>query len=191
MNIKNWISAVAICLFAGTFASQADARSSRVEEAQQIMTRLGIYNGEIDGNWGKESREALNDFQKKHGFVTSKGLSSAFLEILKIVDAGAIRYYVPIAERIGNTMIVSSGERIFYDTDGTKIIKLKNGKSVNRTWRQLENGHYCETLYNRKEFCEGQTNSRYIIFKVNNESHWYRRNGRLEWKMSFEEGNQL
>ena len=167
------------------------AKSQRVEEAQTILTKLGFYKGEIDGQWGSESREALNEFQKKHGFVVSRGLSIAIMEVLKTVDKGAIPGYVPISDRIGNTVIVDTGERIFYDTDGTKLIKLKNGNTVERKWRQMENGRHCETLYNKKEYCEGLTPSSYIIFKHEDQTYWFRRNGRRDWIMKLEEGNQL
>lgn len=167
------------------------AKSANVEKAQKILNRLGHYEGEVDGLWGKESREALNAFQKKHGFRVSKRLSSGILKSLEIVDEGGTRNFVPISERIGNTFIINSGEKIFYDTDGVKIIKLKSGKSVKRKWRKMENGLFCETLYNRKEFCEGKSKSKYVIFKLGEDIHWFRLNGWREWVMTLKEGNQL
>ena len=167
------------------------AKSANVEKAQKILNRLGHYEGEIDGLWGKASREALNAYQKKHGFRLSKRLSSGVLKSLQIVDEGGKRNFVAISERIGNTLIINSGEKIYYDTDGTKIIKLKSGKSVKRRWRKMDNGLFCETLYNRKEFCEGKSKSKYVIFKLGEKTHWFRLNGWREWVMTLKEGNQL
>lgn len=174
-----------------SFTTSMLAKSTSVEKAQKILNKLGYYEGDIDGRWGKKSRKSLNTFQKKHGFNTSKRLSNGLLKALQTVDEGGKRNFVPISERIGNTLIVNSGEKIYYDTDGTKIIKLKSGKSVKRKWRKMKNGKFCETLYNKSEFCEGKSKSKYVIFKVGEKTHWFRLNGWREWEMTLKEGKKL
>lgn len=185
-------------IFAGAFLAVtsvlvicAPAKANNVKDAQKILSKLGFYKDNIDGKWGSNTREALNEFQKRAGFRATKRLTAGFMDVLQTIDKGGVRDFVPIAERIGNTLVVSSGERIYFDPDGTKIIQLKNGKRYKRSWRKMDNGLYCETLHNRQEFCEGITKSKYVIYKINGETRWYRLNGRREWMMKLEKGNQL
>lgn len=180
-----------VLMLSALTATNALAKSDRTLEAQQILTKLGHYKGDLDGSWGQQSREALNAFQKQAGFKTSSRLTRGFRDVLKTIDQGGTRNYVPIEERIGNTLIVNTGERIYFNPNSTKVIQLKNGKKYKRKWRQMDNGLYCETLFNKKEFCEGVSSSNFVIFKIKDETRWYQLNGRLKWTMKLKEGNQL
>jgi hypothetical protein len=167
------------------------ASAGRIDEAQKILTKLGYYGGTIDGKWGDETRQALNAFQQKAGFNQTKTLNADFMDVLRTIDAGATRNFAPIQERIGNTLLVASGERIYFDPDGTKIIQVKGGLRYKRSWRKMSNGLHCETLYDRREFCEGVSKSKYVIYRLNDETRWFRLNGHREWTMQLKPGKQL
>lgn len=40
-----------------------------IKQKQHLLAYLGYYLGEIDGKWGKLSREATEGFQKEHGLA--------------------------------------------------------------------------------------------------------------------------
>lgn len=181
---------VLIVASAGTAPAYA-LKQSQVESAQLTLATIGYYKGPVDGKWTSDSLVALNKFQEDNDFETTKDLTSGFINVLSTISDGGQRDYAPISERIGNTMFVSSGERIYFDPDGSKIIQLKNGRSYNRSWRKLDSGAYCETLFDRTEFCEGQSASNYVIFKLKDQLRWYKPNGKLVWTMELKEGRRL
>jgi peptidoglycan hydrolase-like protein with peptidoglycan-binding domain len=51
---------------AGTNARQAGLRNP-VMEVQERLQQLGLYNGDIDGKWGPQTRGAVVEFQRSHG----------------------------------------------------------------------------------------------------------------------------
>jgi hypothetical protein len=161
------------------------------ELAQRVLQKYGYYNGPVDGRWNDRSRIALKEFQEDHGFRTTDELSPRLTDVLMTLDEGGVRDYAPIADRIGNTLFFSSGERIYFDPDGAKIIQLKNGRQYKRSWRKITDQHYCETLFDRSEFCEGKTPSKYIIYKVGDESRWFKLDGIREWTSLLKIGKRL
>jgi Putative peptidoglycan binding domain len=184
--------AVPLLILAATpFAPAHALKQSQYKMAQQTLTELGYYKGPVDGKWSDEALVALNKFQEDNDFEQTKKLTRGFVGVLKTISEGGTRDYVPISERIGNTLFVSSGERIYFKPDGSKIIQLKNGRSYNRSWRKLENGAYCETLFDRTEFCEGQSESKYIILKVKKKTRWFKPSGKRVWTMVLKEGRRL
>ncbi len=52
-------------------------------EAQQHLTRLGFYDGKIDGNIGSGSRKSIEEFQKKFGMKPDGYPSRAVLDRLR------------------------------------------------------------------------------------------------------------
>jgi len=42
------------------------SRGRRVEEVQSMLQELKLYRGEIDGEYGKQTRQAVSSFQKKN-----------------------------------------------------------------------------------------------------------------------------
>lgn len=189
--LKFTLPAIALLLGALLVNSPAVAKVSKVKEAQQILMKLGYDPGSEDGKWGKKTRKALNVFQKSFGFIETKKFSGGMLDVLRTVNDGGEKSTAPISDRIGNTVFVSTGERLYFDPKGEKVIQLKNGKKISRRWRIMKNGLHCETTYNKKEFCEGVDPLYYVIFKVKNEQRWYQLNGWKVWTMTMKEGKHL
>ena len=46
-------------------------KPSIVKEAQQELTKQGLYHGAIDGRLDGDTMHAIGDFQKKHGLSVS------------------------------------------------------------------------------------------------------------------------
>ncbi|UQT40081.1 peptidoglycan-binding protein [Acidaminococcus intestini] len=52
---------------AAKLVAQYGAKGRRVEEVQSMLHELKLYRGEIDGEFGKGTKEAVLSFQKKQG----------------------------------------------------------------------------------------------------------------------------
>lgn len=55
------------CVQAAKLVAQYGAKGRRVEEVQSMLHELKLYRGEIDGEFGKGTKEAVLSFQKKQG----------------------------------------------------------------------------------------------------------------------------
>ena len=53
-------------------------------KAAQLLTARGFYSGEIDGNLGSGSREAIQAYQQSIGLSDDAGLQ----KILQLLEAG-------------------------------------------------------------------------------------------------------
>ncbi len=58
--------------------------SSTMREAQQALQQRGLYEGEIDGVWGPQTRAALQRFQEREGLFASGRLEPATLAKLEV-----------------------------------------------------------------------------------------------------------
>jgi peptidoglycan hydrolase-like protein with peptidoglycan-binding domain len=47
--------------------SHASASSQDVMQAQTELKQMGLYNGQVDGKMGKQTKQALSKFQKQNG----------------------------------------------------------------------------------------------------------------------------
>ena len=61
-----------------------------VRDVQQELKQAGLYNGTIDGVWGPESRNAMQQYQKQHGLYASGQLDHDTLQAMR-GDNGAIQ----------------------------------------------------------------------------------------------------
>lgn len=63
-----------------------------VKQKQHLLACLGYYAGEVDGIWGRASREATEEFQKDHG-LTADGCfgTETFQRVVAAIAAGAER----------------------------------------------------------------------------------------------------
>jgi len=48
-------------------SARAGGSSSEIADVQQHLQQLGYYKGRIDGIWGKQSRQAMAQFQRSQG----------------------------------------------------------------------------------------------------------------------------
>ena len=84
-----------LCIFSITTysLSKFGSKSQEVVEIQTKLKRWGYYNGEIDGIFGTQTKNAVISFQKKNGLVadgivgplTWKALYDAYLGIVSTV----------------------------------------------------------------------------------------------------------
>ena len=63
------------------------SKGEKVEELQKRLQALGYYHGEIDGQFGPGTREAVFDFQKNNGLDTDGLAGSETLTLLYSQDA--------------------------------------------------------------------------------------------------------
>lgn len=63
-----------------------------VKQKQHLLACLGYYAGEVDGIWGRASREATEAFQKDHG-LTADGCfgTETFRQVVEAIAAGEER----------------------------------------------------------------------------------------------------
>ncbi|QQP90552.1 peptidoglycan-binding protein [Skermanella sp. TT6] len=57
------------------------------KEVQRRLKELGAYTGAVDGIWGRDSQEALEDFQRSRGLQVTDGLNQATLATMGIRPA--------------------------------------------------------------------------------------------------------
>ncbi|HZS85723.1 MAG TPA: peptidoglycan-binding domain-containing protein [Stellaceae bacterium] len=61
---------------------QASVSRSEVKQAQQQLKSEGLYNGQIDGIVGPETKQALSEYQKKEGLKQTATLDKQTLDRL-------------------------------------------------------------------------------------------------------------
>ncbi len=59
-----------------------------VEQLQYHLQNLGFYHGNVDGNWGRETSEAVADFQGQHGLQQTGQLNLATAAQLGLLGGG-------------------------------------------------------------------------------------------------------
>ena len=57
---------------------------SAIRDVQQILHGLGLYKGNIDGNWGADSASALKQFQQSKGLQATGQLNEATAKTLNL-----------------------------------------------------------------------------------------------------------
>lgn len=58
----------------------AQDRSDLVRNTQQALAALGLYKGDVDGVYGRHTRDAVLDFQRANGLATDGEVSRVVLE---------------------------------------------------------------------------------------------------------------
>jgi peptidoglycan hydrolase-like protein with peptidoglycan-binding domain len=61
---------------------QHEANEQTVRQVQQHLQQRGLYNGAIDGIYGPETRQAVENFQQQHGLPQTATLDDATLNQL-------------------------------------------------------------------------------------------------------------
>ena len=63
--------------------------SSEMRDVQQHLQQLGYYKGKIDGIWGKQSRQAMAQFQRSQGISASGQIDDQSLQALNSGSTGS------------------------------------------------------------------------------------------------------
>src|SRR3954470_799348 len=63
-------------------SARAGGSSSEIADVQQHLQQLGYYKGRIDGVWGKQSRQAMAQFQRSQGMQASGQIDDQSLQAL-------------------------------------------------------------------------------------------------------------
>jgi len=66
--------------------NNTQASSTDVKQAQQALKDQGLYHGAIDGRWGPETKQAVNEFQKKNGLKQTAQLDDQTKDQLQHAD---------------------------------------------------------------------------------------------------------
>ncbi len=170
----------------------ANAASIKVKKAQEMLAQLGYDPGKPDGAWGGKSREALNAFQVAQGFHTTRSLTKGARLALELVSRGASKTPLPVADRVGNTLILDVGARVYYSPEGKKTVRLPNGKILSAKWRKKQDGTYCEYIFTtKKDDCVGAFEGSFVIFYHEDKWHYFEKNGKKKYGISLVEGDQL
>jgi peptidoglycan hydrolase-like protein with peptidoglycan-binding domain len=170
----------------------ANAASTKIKKAQEILVQLGYNPGEPDGAWGGKSREALNAFQEAQGFDTTRNLTKGASLALELVSKGAKKTPLPVADRVGNTLVLDVGARIYYSPEGKKSVRLPNGKILSAKWRKKEDGTYCEYVFTtKKEDCVGAFEAGFVIYFHDNNWIYFEKNGKKKYGISMVKGEHL
>src|SRR5262249_46714294 len=67
----------------GGYLGMEPVRSSRVEEAQRLLAKLGYDPGSSDGVFGDKTAAAIESFQAASGMAVTGGLDDALLDRLR------------------------------------------------------------------------------------------------------------
>ena len=170
----------------------AQAGDAKVMAAQEALAKLGYDPGTPDGSWGGKSRKALNAFQKAHGLKPTRRLGKGPALALELAAAGAKSVPLPMADRVGNTLILDVGARVYYSPDGQKILRLPNGKVIKAKWKKKADGTYCEFVFAIKKMdCGDKFEKRFVIFKLDDKWTYFEKNGKKKWGMKLADGDQL
>ncbi len=170
----------------------AEAGNAKVMAAQEALAKLGYDPGTIDGAWGGKSRQALNAFQKAHGLKPTRRLGKGPALALELAASGAKPAPLPMADRIGNTLILDVGARVFYSPEGDKILRLPNGKVVKAKWEKKDDGTYCEFIFSTKKMdCGESFEKQFVVFKLDDKWTYFEQNGKKKWGIKLADGDQL
>ena len=187
-------AAHAAVLFAALamLCAPVQAGKAEVMAAQEALAKLGYDPGTPDGAWGGKSRKALNEFQKAHGLKATRKLSKGPALALKLAAAGAKPAPLPMADRVGNTLILDVGARVYYSPDGQKILRLPNGKTAKAKWEKKADGTYCEFIFSTKKMdCGEKFEQQFVVFKLDNKWTYFEKNGKKKWGIELADGDKL
>ncbi len=173
--------------------SSAVAANPSVKMVQEMLVKLGYDPGEPDGAWGGNSRKALNKFQDDNGFQKTPSLSKGLINLFEILSKGAAKgNAIPLADRVGNTLVLEVGAKVHYAADGRKTVMLPNGKRIDMKWRKKDDGVYCEDSFSlKRETCEPEEDQTFNVYTHEGESYYFEKNGNLKWRMKVVEGDQI
>jgi len=71
----------------GRAQSSQNLSSTQVRQAQTALKQQGLYNGQIDGKFGPQTRAAVSQFQKKNGLPQTAALNEQTLNDLNRSDS--------------------------------------------------------------------------------------------------------
>jgi peptidoglycan hydrolase-like protein with peptidoglycan-binding domain len=63
-------------------SARAGGSSSEIADVQQHLQQLGYYKGRIDGIWGKQSRQAMAQFQRSQGMQATGQINDQSMQAL-------------------------------------------------------------------------------------------------------------
>ncbi len=72
--------------FNNTANGLAELTPDTVAQLQSRLQRMGFYHGNIDGQWGPETSDALADFQHAHGLQTTGNLNLPTIRGLAMLE---------------------------------------------------------------------------------------------------------
>ena len=132
------------------------------QEVQELLSKLGLYQGEIDGVLGRKSREAVRKFQTMYGLPADGYANASLLHFMRLAVSGGIkRNKLTFDEVIELQKILAKGSYYIGPIDGKlgpatlkgidlyKKVYGISSEAVNRTLlekmrvqfaRNLENG---------------------------------------------------
>ena len=118
---------------------------------------------------------------------------------LEMVAAGAKKFAKSpwsIKERIGNTLMLDNGARVYYSERGAKIVRTNSGKTIKKTWIKKADGTYCEYLFATKKMaCENEAPLAYVMYPdAKNEGAvvaFDKKSGARRFSTRLVEGNKL
>jgi len=181
----------ALMLTVTGLSSTVYAANASIKMVQETLVTLGYDPGTPDGSWGGNSRRALNAFQTDNGFKTTHSVSKGLIELFKVLSSGGTKSNaIPIADRVGNTLVLQVGAKVYYADDGRKTVVLPNGKRIDMKWRKKADDTYCEFSFSAKrETCEPEENETFNIYTLEGEHYYFQKTGNLKWRIKLAEGD--
>ena len=88
-------------------SSSSSSGTASVKQAQENLKKLGFYSGEITGNVGSKTEQAIRDFQRKYGLSVDGKLGTQTMSKLSSAAAGKSS-----SSSSGDMKIGSSGDRV-------------------------------------------------------------------------------
>lgn len=148
-----------------TTLKQGD-KNLAVEQLQRMLTELGVYTGNVDGNFDEATAQAVKDYQRAQG-LSEDGVATPSLQSRMAGDSGivAVPEPTPTPEpepvAIGTVTIKTNGStlnmRAKASSSATVVAKLKNGAQVKliedgSTWIKVWDG--TQTGYIMKKYAK-------------------------------------
>ncbi|MGI9405464.1 MAG: peptidoglycan-binding domain-containing protein [Hyphomicrobiaceae bacterium] len=184
--------ALALIVTATLGGAHSAAADEKTKTAQEALAKLGYDPGVIDGAWGASSRKALNEFQKALGFKTTKGLNAGLRDALNLAAAGAEKTEAPRGDKIGKTLIGTDGWRVYYNPNGEKKLKTRDGKTLIKKWRKKTDGTFCEYTFSvKKNLCGTEIGKGTVTLKSGVNWTMFKASGKKMFTFEMVDGNQL
>ena len=117
--------------FSRKYSQRTPFTLENAQEVQELLTKMGLYSGDIDGVLGRQSREAIRKFQSVYGFPADGYANGSLLHFMRLVVQGGEKSEKLTFDEVAELQrILSKGSYYIGPVDGKLGKATLNGIDV-------------------------------------------------------------